>query len=406
MLAFRAPLARALVALGLLLPGAATADEPPAEAVVGVLPFQDGEEPNRVLVDLAPDGSDPLVMMLDTGANANVLTPLMARRLGVVVRRAKETPYRRATRLGRDLQFWVDTESSDTGSRTGWEYGLLGGEFLGHYVVELDFPGRQVRFLDPKRYRVPDETGAPDEHVVPFKRVGTRILVPIELNGKTVEVLLDTGAPDNAVLSGKAAERVGIDVASLPHLGSAGTVMGPMQVSLYEASSFRFAGFDFEPLPILVAPRGWYNMAPNDSVIGYDVLRQFVVRIDYPRQRLWLKRRGDRRATFMGADYASAKKVGAYLLPQGGSLYVFGVVEGGLAARFGLREGDAIVAPAGEPPPKAADVIARIEARQELTVARAHGDVWVDLILPEAVAAPGGAAAQGGAPEAGDGGAP
>lgn len=399
MLAFFRTRRCALVA-ALLLAGAAAADEPPAEAVVGVLPFQDGNEANRIFLDLAPDGSDPFVMLLDTGADTSVLTPVMARRLGVSVRRTKSTPYRRATRLGRDLHFWIDTRRTDTGSRTGDEYGLLGGEFLGGYVVELDFPGRRVRFLDPKRYRVPETVESPDERVVPFERVSSRVLVPVEMNGKSVEVLLDTGAPDNAILSGSAAERVGVDVASLPRFGSADTVMGPMQVRLYEASSFRFAGFEFDPLPILVAPRGWYNLGPNDSVIGYDLLRQFVVRIDYPRRRLWLQRSGDRRTTFLGVDYAAAKKVGAYLLPQGGALYVMGVVADGAAARFGLREGDAIVAPAGEPPANAADVIARIEARQELTVARPKGDVWVDLVLP------GAAAAQGGAAKGGDGGAP
>lgn len=61
--------------------------------------------------------------MLDTGATFSVFTPLFVRSLGVTVRRTKSTPYRRATKLGRDLQFFVDTESSDTGSRTNWEYG-------------------------------------------------------------------------------------------------------------------------------------------------------------------------------------------------------------------------------------------------------------------------------------------
>jgi len=381
-----------------LLAASAAAGEPPVEALVGELPFQNGDEPNRIFLDLSAVGSEPFVMLLDTGAATSILTPLMARRLGVSVRRKKRTPYRRATRLGRDLQFWVDTQSSDTGSRTGWEYGLLGGEFLNDYVVELDFPGRRVRFFEPKRYRVPDAATAPDERVVPFKLVGTRILVPIELNGKSVDVLLDTGAPDNVILSGKAAGLVDVDPAALPKFGSAGTVMGPMEVRLYETATFRFADFDFDALPVLVAPRGWYNMGPNDSVVGYDVLRQFVVRIDYPRRQLWLKRTGDRRTTFMGADYASAKKIGAYLIPHAGSLYVVGVQPEGAAAQFGLREGDAIVSPAGEPAPNVSDVMARIEARQELTVARQQGDVWVDLILPGAKSAGGAEGKQGEAP--------
>ena len=44
-------------------------------------------------------------------------------------------------------------------------------------------------------------------------------------------------------------------------------------------------------VPIAILPKGWFNMgAGNDSVVGYDVLSLFVIRIDYPRKRLWLKR--------------------------------------------------------------------------------------------------------------------
>jgi hypothetical protein len=49
-----------------------------------------------------------LVLLLDTGASFSVFTPLAARAAGVSVRRDKSSPYRRATRLGRDLQFYVD----------------------------------------------------------------------------------------------------------------------------------------------------------------------------------------------------------------------------------------------------------------------------------------------------------
>lgn len=391
MVTTRPPLCGVLLLAGWLLshaPGAAAApaagDEPPPEAVVGVLPFQPGDEPNRVLVDVGKEGGEPFVMMLDTGASASVVTPGMARKLGVSVRRAKQTPYRRDTRLGRDLQFWIDTQSSDTGSKTGWEYGLLGGDFLGHYVVEIDFPGRKVRMLDPRHYRVPEQPSGPDEASIPFTLVGWRVHVPIEIGGKSIEVILDTGAPDNAILSGSAAKKLGIDVASLPHFGTGGTALGKMELSFYETESFRFAGFEFDAMPILVAPRGWYNLGgPNDSVIGYDLLQQFVMRIDYPRRRLWLKRAGDHRTRFFGADYAASKRIGAYLMPFQRALHVSGVVAGGAADRFGLRNGDAIVSPFGERPPVAEEVVERIEAGKELTVAREQDGVWIDFILPE-----------------------
>ncbi len=280
------------------------AADPPAEAVVGAIPFQRLDDVTRIMLDLAPEGHRPFVLMLDTGASHSVLTPLMARALSVTVRRNKSSPYRRSTRLGRDLQFWIDTRSSDTGSKTGWEYGLLGGNFLIGYVLEIDYPGRVVRFLDPKKYEVPERVDAPAERVVPIRASGTRIGVSVEIDGQEVKVLLDTGGTSTVVLSGRTAEEIGIDVKSLPELGEMGTALGPMEVRIYETDRFRFAGFDFDPTPILVSPRGSYNLGgPTDSVIGYDVLRQFVIRIDYERQRMWLRHSGETNTTLFGTAY-------------------------------------------------------------------------------------------------------
>jgi predicted aspartyl protease len=363
--------------------------DPAPEAVLATLPFLPSNEVNRVVVDLAPPGAKPLRLMLDTGAAGSVLTPGMARELGVTVRRTKSSPYRRSTVLGRDLQFYVDTKGTDTGSRTGWEYGVLGGDFLDHYVVELDFPGRRVRFLDPKKYTTPEGVDDAAEAVVPAKIIAHRILAPVELDGKRIDLVVDTGAPDTMVLSGAAAKQIGVDVAGLAPFGTAGTVLGPMEQRFYEAAEFRFGGFASSPFPVIVAPKGWYNLGMgNDSVIGYDVLRPFVVRIDYGRKRIWLRRTGDARVTFLGGDYAVSKKVGAFLVPYRGSLVAYHVTPEGPAARYGLREGDAIVPPAGETLPAVEDVAARIEKREELTVARrTEGDIYVDMILP-AEAAP------------------
>jgi hypothetical protein len=373
----------------LLLAGAvhaAGAPEPPPEAVIATLPFAPSTEANRVMVDLAPEGSRPFVMMLDTGASDSVITPGMARQLGVRVRRTKDTPYRRATRLGRDLQFWVDTSSSDVASRTGWEYGLLGGEFLDDYVLEIDFPGKTVRFLDPKRYQVPEQLDAPEERVVPLLRAATRVSVPIRLNGHELLVMLDTGDPATGVVSGKAAREVGIDVSGLPSFGGVGTVLGTMETRLYEEPSFGFAGFALGPVALLIAPKGWYNqVGPNDSVIGYDVLAPFVIRIDYARKRLWLKRVESGPIHFQGADYALAKQTGAFMTAVPGAHVVWAVTAGSPAAKLGVRVGDMIVS--SETVEDRAlpldEVMRRILEGKELLVARRQGEVLVDTMLPE-----------------------
>jgi predicted aspartyl protease len=378
------------VALSLATPALAGAGEeaggadPPPDAVLGTLPFEDWHEPNRVVVDLAPDGHKPFRMIVDTGAQGSVMTPLMARSLGVSVRRHKSSPYRKATSLGRDLQFWVDTRSSDTGSKTGWEYGLLGGNFLEAYVVEIDFPGRRVRFLDRKKYRVPKQTAASDEAVVPLRITAGRPFAEVEVDGRPVRVLLDTGDPYTASLSGRAAAGLGIDADSLPEFFDAAFVLGPTKQLFYEAKSLAIGGFSRGPMPMTVLPHGSYNLGgTTDSAVGYDVLAPFVVRLDYPRKRMWLRKTGGDRVTFLGADWASSKRIGAILVPHRGGYYVVRVEAEGAASRYGIRAGDRVVAPAGEELPPLEEVARRVAAGEELTVARPQGDVWVDLVLPE-----------------------
>src|SRR5215470_7901328 len=130
--------------------------DPAPEAVLASLPFEKEAPPRTIVIDLAPKGNARrLRFQLDTGASISYVSPRLARAMGVKVSRIKQDAYRRSTVLGRDVQFYVDTSSSDSGSANGQEWGLLGGDFLSDYVVELDFARQRVRFLDPDRYAVP-----------------------------------------------------------------------------------------------------------------------------------------------------------------------------------------------------------------------------------------------------------
>lgn len=290
------PLGLLLVAITLGGVGAAGAEQPPGspsdpppEALLAELPFHPDAPPGLVVIDLAPPGSRPFVLELDTGAAASVLSPRVARALGVSIRPHKSTPYRRKTVLGRDLQFWVDTRRSDTGSAT-FEYGLLGGDFLDDYVVELDYPGRHVRFYDRKKFEVPEQASRPGEAIVAFRKRGTRLVVPIEIDGRRVEALLDTGS-GATIIAGSTVREAGIQPRGA--LGSVTllSVVGPTHAKVYRAESFELAGIDFPGQPIVIAPRGVYNLAgPSGCLLGTDTLGHFVVRIDYPRKRIWLRR--------------------------------------------------------------------------------------------------------------------
>jgi len=363
----------------------AGAEDVPPGAVVAALPFESSTEPNRIVVNLAPEGSAPFAIILDTGANTSVLTPLAARKLGVSVSRTKSDPYRRSTRLGTDLQFYVDTRQTDTGSKTGWEYGLLGGNFLHQYVLDIDFGGRLVRFLDPARYAVAESGAAAEEAVLPLGVVANRPSVEIRVNGHPVRVMVDTGSEVPLLLSGAAAQQAGIDVDALPAFGKAGSVLGPMEVRMLESADVELGPMRFSSVPVLVAPRGWYNQAgATDSAIGYDLLSRFHVRVDYERARMWLHRE-DAKVPFLGVDYAATKASGALLCSAGHlRLGVLRVTPETPAAKLGLKPGDQLMTEnpdGGVRTP--AQIIEAIRAGQRVRVAREMNHIWVDLDLPD-----------------------
>lgn len=375
-----------LLAFSSLAMAAAQADSGvPADAVVATLPFLAADEPNRIFVDLAPEGRAPFRMMLDTGASFSVFTPLAARAAGVSVRALKSTPYRHSTRLGRDLLFQVDTRSSDTGARSGWEYGLLGANFLENYVLELDFSGRTVRFLDPEKYAVPEQTTDADAAIVPMKLTSGRPLIEIGVDGGPIEVMLDTGCDVTAVLSGSAARSAGIDVDALADFGAFYTVLGKTSARFYEASEVAIAGKRFAAVPVIVSPKGWFNqVGSSNSAIGYDLISRFLVRIDYPRKRIWLRRTSER-ITYLGVDYPATREAGVLLVASGNGYSVMRVAADTSAAKLGIVAGDWLpMESAGSADRKTLEeILAAIRAGKPVRVARQINDVWIDVDLPD-----------------------
>lgn len=374
-----------VLAMSLVVGGTAAASGVPEDAVVATVPFSAIDEPNRIYVDLSEEGTEPLHWMLDTGAAGSVMTPGAARRLGVSVRAIKETPYRRATRMGRDVQFWVDTVSSDMGSKTGSEYALLGGDFLREYVVELDFTERRVRFLDPKRYTLREVAPASEQEVLTL-RDSPRPIAEIAVNGRPLSVMFDTGALWPLIVSGKAAEKLGIDVASLAPFREAGTTAGPMSLRLLPAAEVSIGALRFANVPVLVAPKGWYGIIgeANDSAVGYDLLSRFLVRIDYRGRRMLLRRESEQ-IVFHGVDYGLVRETGAFLAPYEGSIFVSHVVPDSPAARLGLRAGDIVQRDSNHR--TAEHVLRKIKEGGSVLVIRDEDGILADVLLEPTPAA-------------------
>ena len=281
----------ALALAVLLIPAMPRAAEPPSEAVLADLPFlpataRGGE--NEVRIDLAPPGARPLPLLLDTGSPDSFATPSAARALGISLRRNKQTPYRRATRLDRDVELSVDTRVSDTAESAGGEWAVLGARFLSSFVLEIDFPGRRVRFLDPKRFAVPERAEAANQAVLPLRLVGNRPIVEIEVGAARMPAAITTGAPGTLLLAGGWAQ--GASLTPNPEVtATLAPAPGAGRLEAVTAARFQIGPFAESEVPMLVAEHGAQGAgARSEAWLGVDLLKRFVLRIDYPRKRLWI----------------------------------------------------------------------------------------------------------------------
>ncbi len=261
---------------------------PPAAAVLAELPFLDSDDPNQIWVDLAPQGGRAMRFMLDTGTPHSLATPGAARAMGVAVRRTKQRPYRRDTRLGRDVEFWVDTRHGERSAR-GAEWALLGGRFLAEYVLEIDFAARRVRFLDPDLFEVPERSDDPAAAVLPLRINGSIPVLEIGVGAETVSAVLATGASGTLVLPGEWHDRGGVHP---DDEATAQLVLPPGAPSLYAAvvERLRIGPFEVTAVPLLVAPEGMpHSGFPGSALLGVDLLKHYALRIDYRRGRLWIR---------------------------------------------------------------------------------------------------------------------
>jgi predicted aspartyl protease len=277
--------------------GVALADppvaQPAADAVLAELPFLAAAEGGglEVRIDLAPEGSRPLPLLVDTGSPESFATPQAASDLGISLRRSKQTPYRRSTRLGRDLELHVDTRRGETGAAADGEWAVLGARFLSAYVVEIDFPGRRMRFLDPKRFTVPEQVTAADEAVLPFRLVGHRAVIEIEVGGAKVPAAITTGAPGTLLLPGGFAAEAGL-VPDPEATHSLAPLPGAGKLEAATAPRIRIGPFEQTDVPLLVAERGAQGAgARSEALLGVELLQDYVIRLDYPRKRFWIAER-------------------------------------------------------------------------------------------------------------------
>ena len=113
--------------------------------------------------------------------------------------------------------------------------------------------------------------------------MGNVPVVAVEINGKSAQLVLDTGS-DATVLTRVAARRLGVAEGAAKPVGGAG---GPTLVGTARLEDLVVGGVRIKPLPALLADA---PMPPVDGLLGISVLVEFEVELDVPHGRVALYR--------------------------------------------------------------------------------------------------------------------
>jgi hypothetical protein len=251
--------------------------------------------------------SIPLEFLLDTGGGGSSLAPEVANQLGV-----KLQPGRASVAGNSALEVGVVPGATITvGSAVhnaenlmvaplaplkpifGRQIdGILGGDWIQQYVVELDFETSRMRLFDPKDFKY---TGGGQSlplavvHSIPF--VDLNVTLP---NGKSLwgHFLVDSGGGGMAVhIYSSIVARNGL-AAGLKLIEETGQGIGgatrrfALRGAEIELGKYRLK----KPVVVITPSEAGLRADPVSSgLVGMDVLQRFKITFDYSRGRMYLE---------------------------------------------------------------------------------------------------------------------
>jgi len=351
----------------------------PKDAVIADLPMLAVGGSPLVHLDLAAAGEPPLHVVLDTGFGISVAGNRAMKAFATKQSWQDEKRTLRNTLLGRPLAVLpTNTVSPQANS---YPFVRVGGAFLQHFVVELDFVERRVLFLNPDKFRLPETTDTEGEIIVRLIVGNNRPHLSIQVNERPVRVALDTSAAVPAWIPTRELMKAAISPKTLPVLRPRGEHSSNLRV--FETDKVQLPGVPIDAFPVLVAQDQHSDaFGANGHVMGIDWLSQYRVRLDLTRSQLWLRREQNGPVRFAGGSYTTTRKVGAFIGPFGTWFEVIGILPESPAAALGLLPGDRID-PEVVDTPTQRDLLDAIKQGVPLLVERRNQEgVFEQILVP------------------------
>lgn len=220
---------------------------------------------------------------------------------------------------------------------------ILGKELFHAVTVEVDYPGRRIRFHDPARFRY-QGTGRSTE-LLPAEDGHKSLRIAME-GGEPVVVGLDTGQGGALTVFGHYAEARGL-LAGRPLSEVKSGGVGGFRISKTATlRSVELAGYELANVPVTIHTEdvgGAFDTTRQAGNLGTALLNRFRVVFDYAADRLWLE---------PGPDFdrpLARDRVGLQFELAGDELEVDFVAPGSPASEAGWTAGERVRGLDGEP---------------------------------------------------------
>jgi hypothetical protein len=319
---------------------------------------------NHVFIKVCA-GNQELDFTLDTGASMNFFDLHTAERLGIPLGEgftgtgAGAGSVAGARLEGASVRFAGSSltqpisgalDFSRFPPRSGHRFdGMLGYEFIKRFVVAIDYVKQQVRLYDPGTFRYEGPGTS-----IPLIFIDYQPLLMAEVllaDGATVKgrMILDVGSGGALALTKPFADENHLRDRIGPTIHrQGGGIGGSFTSDIGRVAALKMGAVEVERPVTALAGASAGNFSGNDDWIGNiggDILRRFIVFLDYANKRMILEPHAGTREPFE-ADMAG------FSLLMNDSLttaWVNFVVPGAAASDAGLAVGDTLVAIDGKP---------------------------------------------------------
>ncbi|MEY2518862.1 MAG: hypothetical protein QOF24_621 [Verrucomicrobiota bacterium] len=312
------------------------------------------------------DGSRPLAVILDTGADDDILNARITRELklhvlnpqvieqpggAIEMGQVESVPLKLGSVPVQNLAM-VSAPLDPLQPFIGQQLdGILGFGFFSQFVVEFDYASQRMRLFAPETYVAP-----PKAVMIPITFRGKSPLVEITMENATGEsvktlVEIDTGSFESLGLKGAFVDGHRLVPADAPKRPLFGLAIGG-ETKGYRT---RLAAATLGPFrlsrPVTSATTGGdAGSADVAGVLGGEALNRFTVIVDYSRKQLLLLpiATGDRPSEYF--DFLGTQIVAAG--EQFNQFQIKAVMPDSPASEAGLQPGDEITAIDGQPAAK------------------------------------------------------